>query len=279
MAIQVKNVQKVFSQTDRPLNVLENINLTINDGEFVSCLGPSGCGKSTLLNIIAGLETQTSGEVLVDGHPVTGPGTDRVMVFQEAALFPWLSVLDNVMFGLKIKGQSRKAATELAHEYLKMVHLSRFIHSFPHELSGGMRQRVAIARALVMNPNYLLMDEPFGALDEQTKLVLHADLQEIWVKNRKTIVFVTHNIREAVKLSDRVIILGTRPGNIKKEFKVQFSRPRAEGDKNLVHLENLILEELREEIEKVIREEADSDYNFTPGRIPWNPDRDLGSNI
>ncbi|WP_206812936.1 ABC transporter ATP-binding protein [Paradesulfitobacterium ferrireducens] len=279
MSITVKSMNKQFGQNNHRVEALAGINLEITDGDFVSLVGPSGCGKSTLLNIIAGLDQATSGEVLIDGCTVQGPGSDRVMVFQESALFPWLSVLDNVMFGLKLKGIERREAKEKAHEYLKMVHLSRFTHAYPHELSGGMRQRVAIARALVMDPKYLLMDEPFGALDEQTKILLHAELQEIWQKTRKTILFVTHNIREAVQLSNRILVFGTRPGFIKKEFTVPYSRPRSEGDQNLVLIERAILDELREEIEKVMREEVDNDYNFTPGRLPWHTDRDLGSNI
>lgn len=279
MTISIRSLSKNFSHNGSEVNVLTEINLKVMDGEFVSFVGPSGCGKSTLLNIIAGLEQASTGDVLINVIPIQGPGSDRVVVFQESALFPWLSVLDNVMFGLKIEGVPKREALDKACEYLKMVHLSSFAGAYPHELSGGMRQRVAIARALVMDPKYLLMDEPFGALDEQTKIMLRVELQEIWRKTKKTILFVTHDIREAVQLSDRILVFGTRPGRIKKEFQVPFSRPRFEGDQNLVGIEVNILEELREEIEKVMREEVDNDYNFTPGRLPWSPDRDLGSHI
>ncbi|MEL1134658.1 ABC transporter ATP-binding protein [Desulfitobacterium sp. THU1] len=279
MAIQIKGIGKSFPQNGKQTNVLVNVNLTVNDGDFVSLLGPSGCGKSTLLNIIAGLEKSTLGEVIVDQQVVTGPASDRVMVFQEAALFPWLSVIDNVMFGLKIKGVSSKQAEEMAQETLKMVHLGRFTKAHPHELSGGMKQRVAIARALVMNPKYLLMDEPFGALDEQTKLLLHSELQDIWQKTKKTIIFVTHSIHEAVQLSNRIVLLGTRPGRIIKEFAIPYSQPRGKNDPNLTYIEGQIFDDLKVEIEKVMQEEVDHDYHVTPNRLPWSSDRDMGSHI
>ncbi|AGA68610.1 ABC-type nitrate/sulfonate/bicarbonate transport system, ATPase component [Desulfitobacterium dichloroeliminans LMG P-21439] len=279
MAIQIKGLGKHFPQDGKQTDVLVDINLTVNDGDFVSLLGPSGCGKSTLLNIIAGLEKSSKGEVLVDHQLVTGPKSDRVMVFQEAALFPWLSVMDNVMFGLKMKGVPARQAQELAQETLKMVHLSRFTKAYPHELSGGMRQRVAIARALVMDPKYLLMDEPFGALDEQTKLLLHSELQDIWQKTKKTIIFVTHSIHEAVQLSNRVMLMGTRPGRIIKEFLIPYSQPRSKSDPNLTYIEGQIFDDLKEEIEKVMQEEVDHDYHVTSNRLPWSADRDLGSNI
>lgn len=279
MAIEIKSLNKNFPREGKTTEVLVDVDLTISDGDFISLLGPSGCGKSTLLNVIAGLEKPSKGEVLVDGHSVLGPGSDRVMVFQESALFPWLSVLDNVMFGLKIKGIPAKQAQEMAQESLKMVHLSRFTKAYPHELSGGMRQRVAIARALVMNPQYLLMDEPFGALDEQTKLLLHSELQDIWKKTKKTIIFVTHSIHEAVQLSNRIIVMGTRPGRIIKEYPVRYSQPRSKSDPNLTYIEGQIFEDLKEEIEKVMQEEVDNEYYITPDRLPWSPDRDMGSNI
>ncbi|NMA69794.1 MAG: ABC transporter ATP-binding protein [Desulfitobacterium sp.] len=279
MSIEIKGLGKEFTQNGQQREVLADVNLTINDGDFISLLGPSGCGKSTLLNIIAGLEGASKGKVLVNNQVVTGPGRDRVVVFQEAALFPWLSVIDNVMFGLKIKGVSKKEAHEMALETLKMVHLSRFTKAYPHELSGGMRQRVAIARALVMNPKYLLMDEPFGALDEQTRLLLHSELQDIWQKTKKTIIFVTHSIYEAVQLSNRVVLMGTRPGRIMKEFSIPYSQPRSKSDPNLAYIEGQIFDELKEEIEKVMREEVDHDYHVAPNNLPWSPDRDMGSHI
>lgn len=279
MAIEVKGLGKKFAHNGKLIDILVDIDLTVHDGDFISLLGPSGCGKSTLLNVIAGLEKPSQGQVFVDDKPVLGPGSDRVVVFQEAALFPWLSVLDNVMFGLKIRGDNKKQALEIVEECLKMVHLSRFANAYPHELSGGMRQRVALARALVMNPRYLLMDEPFGALDEQTKLLLHAELQDIWKKTKKTIIFVTHSIHEAVQLSKRIVLMSTRPGMIKKEFSIPYSYPRSEGDPNLAYIEGQIYEELKEEIEKVMREELDNDYHIASSHLPWSADRDLGSNI
>ncbi len=279
MAIEIKALNKSFPHDGKATGILVDIDLSIRDGDFISLLGPSGCGKSTLLNVIAGLEKPSKGEVLVNGHSVQGPGSDRVMVFQESALFPWLSVLDNVMFGLKIKGISTKQAQEMAQESLKMVHLSRFIGAYPHELSGGMRQRVAIARALVMNPQYLLMDEPFGALDEQTKLLLHSELQDIWQKTKKTIIFVTHSIHEAVQLSNRIVLMGTRPGRIIKEFSIPYPQPRSKSDPNLAYIEGQIFEDLKVEIEKVMQEEVDNEYHVTSNRLPWSADRDMGSNI
>jgi len=249
--VVVKNVYKSFPQkSGHNLVVLKDINLTINKGEFVTLIGPSGCGKSTMLNIIAGLILPDKGRVLVNGKKVTSPGKDRVMVFQEGALFPWLTVLDNVMFGLKTNNIDKQTAYKRALEQLKAVHLHKFKDAYPHQLSGGMKQRVAIARALVMNPQILLMDEPFGALDEQTRLILHRELLEIWLKTRKTIVFVTHNIREAVKLSDRVIVFGINPGRILKEFKISIPHPRPRGNQHLIKIEDQILKILQQEVEK-----------------------------
>ena len=203
--IEIKGVSKTFVQRlGGNYQALDNITLTIEKGEFVSLLGPSGCGKSTVLNLVAGFDTQSDGIIQVNGKKVTGAGADRVVVFQEHGLFPWLTVLDNVAFGLKQKGIGKKERYELAMEQIKAVHLSRFADRYPHELSGGMKQRAAIARALAMDPEILLMDEPFAALDEQTRLILHKELEEIWMRTRKTILFITHNIREAVILSDRV---------------------------------------------------------------------------
>ena len=279
MTITLNSVGKHFIHNGEMVEILVDVDLTIRDGDFISLLGPSGCGKTTLLNMIAGLEQPSNGKVLLDEQLISSPGRERVMVFQDAALFPWLTVLDNVMFGLKISGIKSREAEETAQQCIKMVHLSRFAHAYPHQLSGGMRQRVAIARALVMNPRYLLMDEPFGALDEQTKLLLHSELQDIWQKTKKTIIFVTHSIREAVQLSNRIVLLGTRPGRIKKELIIPHSYPRTQGDPNLARLEGQIFEELKEEIEKIMREEVDHDYRVAPPHLPWSVDRDLGRGI
>lgn len=278
--VTLKHINKDFQNGKKQiLHVLDDINLTIEKGEFLSILGPSGCGKSTVLNLIAGLETATSGELLVEGRAIKGPGQDRIVVFQESGLFPWMSVLDNVMYGLLLKKMSKEEAKAKAIDVLQMVHLGKFIHAFPHELSGGMKQRVAIARALVMDPDILLMDEPFAALDEQTRMVLHKELESIYLETGKTIIFITHNIREAVMLSDRIVLMGTRPGMIKKEFKVQAARPRVASDSVLVDLENKILNELEKEMEKVLKEEMGSDYSLKKNYLHFDPNRNLGSDI
>ena len=277
--IVLNNLHKAFNvKKNDPVIALDNVDFTIQKGEFISLLGPSGCGKSTLLNIIAGLDQQTSGELLVNGKPITGPGNDRIVVFQESGLFPWLSVLENGMYGLLIKGIDKKEAEARAMEWLAKVHLTKFAHSQPHELSGGMKQRVATARALVMDPEILLMDEPFAALDEQTRMVLHKELEKLWSETKKTIIFVTHNIREAVVLSDRIVLMKTRPGGIKNVFEVQAARPRT-ADSLTTHLENRILEELEQEMEKVLKEEFGSDYSLKTDRVSSSPDRYMGSDI
>lgn len=266
--ITINNVNKSFSQRKgNSYTALDQVSLTINKGEFVSVVGPSGCGKSTLLNLIAGFEKVSSGTITVGGQKITAPGADRIVVFQEHGLFPWLTVLDNVAFGLKQKGLSKKERYTIAFEQIKAVHLSKFVDRYPHELSGGMKQRVAIARALVMDPDILLMDEPFAALDEQTRFILLKDLEEIWLKTGKTILFITHNIREAVILSDRVIVMATQPGRVKKEFAVQAARPHQSGDPLIHALENKIMEALTDELEKVVREELGHEYSLKKNSI------------
>jgi NitT/TauT family transport system ATP-binding protein len=200
----------------------------------VCLLGPSGCGKSTLLSIIAGLEAASSGTIWANDKQVQGPGTDRVLLFQEAALFPWLDVQHNVEFGLRQIGTPAKERRALARRFLELVHLKGFERSYVHQLSGGMRQRVAIARALALNPAILLMDEPFGALDALTRDRLHAELESIWASTRKTVLFVTHNVREAVALGDRVLVFSPRPGQIVREFRIDIPRPRSLEDHRLV---------------------------------------------
>src|SRR5271169_1024807 len=223
----VEGVSKWFRTRRAEVHALDNVSLTIHEGEFVCLVGPSGCGKSTLLNIIAGLEIPDSGQVLADGKPVPGPGRERMMMFQESALFPWLDVMDNLMFGLKLKPNlNNKERRELAKYYLHLVGLDKFMDASIHELSGGMKQRVALARALAPNPRVLLMDEPFAALDALTREQLYGDIQRIWEARRKTIVFVTHNVREAVCLGDRVFLLSPSPGRLREEFKISLPRPR-----------------------------------------------------
>ncbi|MFC0331541.1 ABC transporter ATP-binding protein [Paenibacillus sepulcri] len=278
--IKVEGVGKTFKQRDAAIfTAIENVSFTVEKGEFVSIVGPSGCGKTTLLNLVAGLEKAETGSIEAIGRKVTAPGPDRIVVFQEHALFPWLTVLDNVAFGLKQRGLSKQERYDLAMEQIRMVHLGKFADRYPHELSGGMKQRVAIARALVMDPEILLMDEPFAALDEQTRLLLHQELESIWMKTRKTVLFITHNIREAVLLSDRVLVMSTRPGKIKKEFAVQAARPRNSGDSVIHHIESRILDALADELEKVVKEEYGDDYDFQKGRFSNSSDSYLGGSL
>jgi NitT/TauT family transport system ATP-binding protein len=230
----VDGVTKRFRTKRETLEVLSDIRLQVREGEFVCLVGPSGCGKTTLLNIIAGLERPDEGQVLSDGKPVTGPGRDRMVMFQESALFPWLHVLDNVLFGLRLKPNlTDRERREVARFYLKLVGLEEFLHANIHQLSGGMKQRVALARALAPNPRVLLMDEPFAALDALTREQLYGDVQRIWKERRKTIIFVTHNVREAACLGDRVLLFSPRPGRIREEFHIDLPRPR---DINTVEL-------------------------------------------
>ncbi len=259
MSVVLEHIFKEFSHNGSSIQVLQDIDLTIEEGEFVCLVGPSGCGKSTLINLIAGLERPSRGQVLIDGKPVAGPGAQRVVVFQEAALFPWLTVQGNVEFGLKMAGVPPQERRRIVAEQLRTVHLTRFADHFPHQLSGGMKQRVAIARALSMNPKILLMDEPFGALDAQTRRLLHQELLEIWGKTKKTIFFVTHNVREATVLADKVLTISARPGRIKGGYQIKLPRPRRESDPHLIVIQQRILLSLQEEIAKVVKDE-DLDY-------------------
>ncbi len=232
--LAVHNISKTFASKAGRICALESISLQIMEGEFVCLVGPSGCGKSTLLNIIAGLEQPDSGEILENGGQIAGPGQDRLVMFQESALFPWLNVLGNVMYGLKLKsGLSKTEREEIAVSYLKMVGLENFMHVNIHQLSGGMKQRVALARSLAPNPKVLLMDEPFASLDAMTREQFYSDLQHIWQTTHKTILLVTHNVREAVCLGDRVFLFSSSPGRIREEFKILLPRPR---DINTVEL-------------------------------------------
>ncbi len=225
--LSVGEISKRFRSESREVHALDRVSLDIAEGEFICLVGPSGCGKSTLLNIVAGLDTADSGTLLCDGQPVTGPGRERMVMFQEHALFPWLDVLGNVLFGLKLKpGLTNAEREEVARFYLKLVGLEKFLHANVHELSGGMKQRVALARALAPNPRVLLMDEPFAALDALTREQLYGDIQRIWQERKKTIVFVTHNVREAVCLGDRVVLFSPHPGRIREQFKIDLPRPR-----------------------------------------------------
>jgi NitT/TauT family transport system ATP-binding protein len=243
------------TEADSSLLALDHINLQVQPGEFLCIVGPSGCGKSTLLHLIAALQKPTSGSVLVDDNVVASPGTDRILIFQEHGLFPWLTVGQNVEFGMKMKGLPKAQREEKTRYYLRLVHLSQFKDSRPHQLSGGMRQRVALARALATEPDVLLMDEPFAALDAQTRDLLHDELEKIWAETGRTIIFVTHNVREAVRLGDRVALMSFRPGRIKQEFAVDLPRPRHLEDPNVARAAREILDHLREEINKSLEAE------------------------
>jgi NitT/TauT family transport system ATP-binding protein len=227
LKLAIRGVSKTFRTGVVETHALDDVSLDVDEGEFVCLVGPSGCGKSTLLNMIAGLEFADQGSIMADGKMVTQPGRDRMVMFQEAALFPWLNVLGNVLFGLKLKPNlNNKEREEVAKFYLQLVGLERYTHSNIHELSGGMRQRVALARSLAPNPRVLLMDEPFAALDAMTREQLYGDLQEIWQARKKTIVFVTHNVREAACLGDRVVLFSRNPGRIREQFRIDLPRPR-----------------------------------------------------
>lgn len=248
MEIEIKNLCKTYSSTNK--EVLCGINLKIKDGEFICLLGPSGCGKSTLISIIAGLDMPDSGEVLFDGKPASSPGPDRIMIFQESALFPWLSVIENVKFGLKAVGIPKPEQESHAMKYLAMVNLASCRDYRTNQLSGGMKQRVAIARALAMNSSVLLMDEPFAALDKQTKNLLRDELEQIWLAERKTVIYVTHSVEEALFFSDRVVMMNANPGKIKSVFDVEFPRPRHIDSPEFVDLRRSILADLRVEVER-----------------------------
>ena len=218
--ITVKNVEKVYHGKKGDTVAMKDCNLEVLENEFICIIGPSGCGKSTLLRMLAGLDFPTGGKITAKDKTVTGPGADRGMVFQTYTLFPWMTVEENVKFGLKLKKMSKDEQDEIAAKYLKAVGLDKFAKSFPKELSGGMKQRVAIARALANNPDVLLMDEPFGALDPQTKASMQLLLRQIWQKQRTTVVFVTHDIEEAVFLATKIYVMSARPGTVKTEIPV-----------------------------------------------------------
>ena len=242
-----ETVSKSFRTSSGLVQALENVSLSVGEGEFVCLVGASGCGKSTLLNIIAGLEKPDSGTVLADGKPITGPGRERLVMFQEAALFPWLNVLGNVLFGLKLKPNlTSKDRIDVARYYLELVGLTRFEQANVHELSGGMKQRVALARALAPNPRVLLMDEPFAALDALTREQLYGDIQRIWKARHKTIVFVTHNVREAACLGDRVLLFSPHPGRIQEEFAIDLERPRDINSVGLANYASKIMRSLKQ---------------------------------
>lgn len=229
--IQIQNVCKTFKSRSGDVVALDHVTLDIQENEFVCIVGPSGCGKSTLLNILAGLEQFDEGSVTMNGEPIIGPGLDRGVIFQQYALFPWLTVRQNVEFGLKYLGYSKGKMKEIADHYINMVELQDFANSYPKELSGGMKQRVAIARGYAVSPQVLLMDEPFGALDAQTRAQLQEDLLSTWDQERKTCFFITHDVEEAVLLAQRVVIMSARPGRVKEIIEIDLPYPRNQATK------------------------------------------------
>ncbi len=261
--LQVKSLGKVFHSGKQDVVALKDVNLTVHRREFVCVIGPSGCGKSTLIRMLAGLEQHTSGEVLLDGKPVNGPGRDRGMVFQGYTLFPWLTVKRNVMFGPQMNGMSSSEAERTASTWLDLIGLAKFADAYPHQLSGGMKQRVAIARALVNEPRILLMDEPFGALDAQTRVKMQTHLLDIWRNIDITVLFITHDLDEAIFLADRILVLKANPGEVQELIEVPVPRPRSpaqisspEFQATKVRLEALIhppVEDLPEDTEVEIK--------------------------
>ena len=261
--LELLNITRHFNGST--VHGVQDITLTCQPGEFVVVVGPSGCGKTTLLNIAAGMIRPDSGCVILDGKPTDGPGPDRAMVFQEHGLFPWLTAGQNIEFGLKMAGLSRSERQDKMADALRLVHLAGSENKLIHELSGGMRQRVAIARALVMDPEVLLMDEPFASLDAQTRTLLHGQLQELWVQTRKTILFVTHSVGEAVRLADRIIVLHAHPGRIRREIRVALPHPRNFDSSDITQLVRLVRKEIEDEVNRVNRSMAESYWKPAPG--------------
>ncbi|MGH2373637.1 MAG: ABC transporter ATP-binding protein [bacterium] len=256
--VEIAGLSKVFTRGERRVEAVQNLSLRVDTGEFVTMVGPSGCGKSTFLHILGGFILPTDGTMRVAGRDVRGPGPDRGVMFQELALFPWRTVMGNVTWGLEVQGRPKVERAAIAERYLDLVGLLAFKDAFPAELSGGMKQRVALARVLAFDPAVLLMDEPFGALDAQTRELMQEELQHIWLQTGKTVLFVTHDVEEAVYLGDRVMIFSARPGRIKAEVRVGFPRPRSlEVKKTQAFHEsrNQVWDSLREEVLK-LREEG-----------------------
>jgi len=241
--LECQNVSKYFDGEHGKIDVLGNISLKVKENEFLVLLGPGQCGKTIFLNCLAGLIIPDEGQILMDGKAICGPGPDRGVVFQKYALFPWKTVIDNVAFGLQVKGIDRAQREEIAKKYIDLVGLTGFERTYPFGLSGGMKQRVGIARAYANNPEILLMDEPFGALDAQTRYSMEKELVSIWEKEKRTVVFVTNNIEEAIYLGDRVIVLSKLPGKIKKEFIIDTPKPREYTDKMFLEMRKIISEE------------------------------------
>ncbi len=264
--LEARHLRKEFGTGEEKVLAIQDINFTVRDNEFCVIVGPSGCGKSTLLYLVAGFEKPTAGEILLDGKRIEGPGPDRGFVFQEFALYPWKTVLANVSFGLEIQGVDKKEARRRAQEYVKIIGLSGFENAYPHTLSGGMKQRVGIARALAYDPEILLMDEPFGSLDAQTKKLMQTELLRVWAKTRKTVLYVTHSVVEATYLADRVIVLTARPSKVKGIVEVDLPRPRSYTDDDYLDVRERILRLLDEEVAKAFESETTQ-----PGRAQGGP--------
>lgn len=275
--LEMRDIEKRFNGSE--VAVLTGLTLDVRSGEFVVVVGPSGCGKTTLLNLAAGMVKPDGGEIRLDGRQVEGPGPDRAMVFQDHGLFPWLTASQNIGFGLRMAGMGRKERRKRVESALRMVHLGSFGQKLVHELSGGMKQRVAIARAMVMDPAVLLMDEPFAALDAQTRTLLHAQLQELWIQTKKTILFVTHSVGEAVRLADRIIVLSAYPGRIRREIRVDLSHPRDFDSPQISELVRLVRTEIEEEVNRVNREMAGDEWKPAASAHLGGDFVDLGGNI
>lgn len=246
--LSISNLSKKFSkEVGSDLLAVDQFSMEVEQGELICLLGPSGCGKTTVLRMVAGLERPSGGEIKIKGSPVDGPGQDRGMVFQEFALLPWRSVRKNIEFGLEIQKMPFEKRKVISDTYIQLVGLKGFEDAHPYELSGGMKQRVGIARALASNPEILLMDEPFGALDAQTRNLMQKELLRIWEETKKTVIFVTHSVDEAVYLSDRIVVMTTRPGKVKETYRVTLPRPRDRGHPDFIDLRKTILEELEQQ--------------------------------
>lgn len=251
--VQAVDLNKTFGSGSNKVVAISDFNLEVKENEFTVLVGPSGCGKSTFLYMVAGFEKLTGGTILLDGKPITKPGPDRGFVFQEFVLYPWRTVLKNVTFGLEIAGVSKEAARERAMRLIDMVGLNGFENAYPHTLSGGMKQRVGIARALAYDPEVLLMDEPFGSLDAQTRKVMQGELIRIWEKMKKTVIFVTHSVIEATYLADKIIVMTARPGRVKGVIDVNLPRPRDYTGKQYLRIREKVLGLLEEEVMKSLR--------------------------
>lgn len=274
MKLSIINVNKIYKNESGEIEILRDINFEVESGEFICIVGPSGCGKSTLVNIIAGLDNSTTGRVDLNNKEINSPGPDRAIVFQDFALFPWLTVIDNIELGMKIKGIPKKERRKKALNYLAMVHLSEFKDYYIHQLSGGMRQRVSIARALAMESEILLMDEPFASVDSHTRCILHYELLKIWNDTKKTIILITHSIDEAVLLADRILVMGPSPASIKKEIRLSMKRPR-----NIDIKELELINEIKRELQLCTKGVFYDKQDFKEDFILHNTNGNLGSNL